>query len=134
MTFVSLQGKQCSIKSPHLYRVNWDGPSLSKFQFAVKQWLRKKWCGHIVFEELPVVGTKYSLDFYNSSVRVAVEVQGAQHFQPNKFFHGHSKLAFSDQLRRDTLKSDYCNKNGIRLVEIYPKDVLDEDLYKELKI
>lgn len=132
MKFVSLQGREITIKSPHEYRINWDGPSLSKFQFAVKQWLKKKWCGHIVFEELPVVGTKFTLDFFNSSARVAVEAQGAQHFEFSSLFHGKSKLAFSDQLRRDSLKEEYCDKNGIRLVEIYPKDVLDDALFKKL--
>jgi hypothetical protein len=40
----------------------------NKLQFNVKQFLLPYWKGDVVFEELRIVGTRLSLDFYKGSL------------------------------------------------------------------
>lgn len=130
MKFKTLTGSTRRIQGVRKYLIDWDNESKSKFQFRVKKFLKKYWKSHVVFEELPVAGTKLSLDFYNASEKIAVEVQGAQHIKFVKFFHG-SKANYIDQLRRDQQKHDYCLVNEIKLVEIYPDDSINKSLFKK---
>ncbi len=86
----------------------------------------------MVFEELPLAGSKMSFDLFNASQNVAVEVQGQQHIKYTPYFHGAAKSNFLGQIRRDNDKQKYCELNGIKLIEIYPKDELSEELFKSL--
>lgn len=121
MKFKGLDGRPRTLKHSQKYLINWEAPSLSKFQTSVKNFLEPYWCGHVVFEEMRIVGTRLSLDFYNASRKIAVEVQGAQHEKFVEHFHG-NRLKFVDQLKRDQKKLDFCEENDILLVEIYPRD------------
>lgn len=76
-----------------------------------------------------MAGTRLSFDFYNSSKRVMVEVQGGQHLKYTPFFHGKAKSQFVSQIRRDNEKLKFCKLNNIPMVEIYPKDEINEDLF-----
>ena len=67
MKFKTLDGKDRTLRNAKSYIINWDGKSRSKFQFDVKQFLKKYWVGDVVFEELRVVGTRLSLDFFNAT-------------------------------------------------------------------
>jgi hypothetical protein len=84
----------------------------------------------VVFEEFPVAGTKMTLDFYNASQKIAVEVQGGQHLKYTPYFHGKAKSNFLGQIRRDNDKQKFCELNNISLVEVYPDDKLSADLFK----
>jgi hypothetical protein len=64
----------------------------------------------------------------NYNKKVAVEVQGLQHTQYVKFFH-RNKLQYLKQLKRDDKKLKFCEVNEIILIEIYPKDVLNRELF-----
>ena len=119
MKFKTLNGKERLIKNARKYAINWDKKSKSDIQFRVKQFIRPYWGRDIVFEELRVVGTRLSLDFYNANKKIAIEVQGKQHQQFNKFFHNNNRANWLDQLKRDDLKLKFCLTNGIKLVEIY---------------
>lgn len=133
MKFKTLDGKEKSIKNIKSSIVKWDGKSRSKFQFEVKKFLQKYWSGDVVFEELKVVGTRLTLDFFNANKRVAVEVQGKQHFSYIKFFHG-SRVNYLAQLKRDVKKNDFCEINNIKLVEIYPEDILCKELFEKFGV
>ena len=74
-------------KSVAKYRIKWDAECRSNFQFEVKQFFKTYWYGQICYEEFPVYGTRMKVDLINMTKRIAVEVQGAQHDQFNKFFH-----------------------------------------------
>lgn len=134
MKFVSLSGPIVSVRNPHQYRIKWSEKSLSDFQFRVKRLLKPIWFAHIVFEEFPIAGTKMSLDFYNDTKKIAIEVQGAQHLGYNKFFHGPTKVPYIKQLQRDGAKDLFCEKNGIRLIEVYPTDILDATLIEKFNL
>ena len=134
MLFKTLGGGKKRIRKIRSYTIDWDSPSLSKRQFSVKKFLEKHWSKQVVFEELPVAGTKMSIDFYNATKKIAIEVQGAQHTKYIPYFHNGQKVNFLHQLRRDKQKKEYCKINGIKLVEIHDKDELNSNLVKKLNI
>ena len=130
MVFKTLVGSQKRLSKPRRYLIKWDSKSRSKIQFKVKKFLKTYWLLDVVFEEFPVAGTKMTLDFYNATHKIAVEVQGGQHLKYTPYFHGKSKSNFLGQIRRDTEKQKFCELNSITLVEIYPDDQLSETLFK----
>lgn len=121
MKLYSLSGRLIN-KNVNKRRVDWNGKSRSILQRMVKDILREIWELDIVYEEFPVFGSRYSLDFYNASKCIALEVQGKQHTQYNQFFHGKNRLNFGEQLKRDGMKRDFCDTNDIRLIEIFEED------------
>jgi hypothetical protein len=122
MRFVTLKGKVVS-KNLTKKTVDWDKPTRSKFQTSVKNFLRPYWEHHIVYEEIPVVGSsRLSLDIFNATKRVALEIQGRQHMQYIPFFH-QTRQDFRKQLERDDIKETWCKLNNIILVEIHPEDL-----------
>jgi len=130
MLFKTLNGALKRLAKPHRYRIDWDAPSRSKIQYQVKKILEDFWGKHVVFEEFPVAGTKMSLDFYNANKKIAVEVQGKQHFKYVPHFHGKNKINFISQLRRDNQKKEFCEMNNIKLVEIYEGDEISKKSIK----
>jgi hypothetical protein len=132
MIFKTLTGSTKRLKKPKNYLIKWDEASRSKFQYNVKQFLKKYWSTDMVFEELPMVGSRMSFDFYNATQNVAIEVQGEQHIKFTPFFHGTAKSNFLGQIRRDTEKQKYCELNSIKLIEIYPKDEISIESFRSL--
>jgi len=133
MKFKTLDGKERSVKNVKKFIIDWDAKSRSKFQKDVKDFLKKYWHGDVVFEELRIVGTRLSLDFFNANKKIAIEVQGQQHFTYVKFFHG-NRINYLNQIKRDVKKIDFCNLNKINLVEIYPQDELSKDLFEKFGV
>lgn len=128
MKFKTINGSSAELKNPKRYLIKWRGKSRSKFQLSVKHFLFPYWKNDIVFEEFKLVGTRLSFDFYNANKKIAVEVQGGQHTKYVEFFHG-NRFTYLQQLKRDEKKLKFCEANGIILVEIYPKDKIDEELF-----
>ena len=122
MKFKTLNGKERGINI-HNYIIDWDGDSLSKSQFKVKQFLKHYWIGHIVLEELTLVGTRLRFDFFNVTRSIAIEYQGQQHQNYIPYFCNNSRSKYLDQIKRDVKKQEWCNINNILLIEIYPKDI-----------
>jgi hypothetical protein len=129
--FVTLGGRIKKIPNIGKYAIRWNGESRSKLQKKVKDILFQLWRGHVVYEEFPVVGTRSTLDFYNSTLKIAIEVQGNQHVKHIPHFHGTKLLKFVDQLKRDMQKVDFCEKNSITFVEIMETDDINLEFIKE---
>lgn len=127
MKFKNLKGKDVKINISK-YKIDWDAPERSKFQFRVKKFLEPYWKSHVVLSEFRIVSTLMTFDLYNMTTKVAVEIQGAQHQSFNKFFHNNSKANYLEQLKRDQLKIQFCEMNKITLIEIFPED--EENLSK----
>jgi hypothetical protein len=106
-------------------RIVWNSKSRSNLQYDVKKLLEKIWGRDVVYEEFPVYGSRLSLDFYNASRDVAIEVQGKQHTEYVPFFHGQNQSAFIDQLRKDSVKDDFCSINGIKLILLMEEERKD---------
>lgn len=134
MRFKTLTGATRTVKKAKNYLIDWDGKSRSKIQYNAKQFLKKYWSNHIVFEEFPVAGTRLSLDFYNANKKIAIEVQGRQHTKYVPFFHGKNKINYINQLKRDQDKLKFCELNDIQLVEIYDGDEVTEKLFKSFGV
>ena len=134
MRFKTLMGATRTVNKAKKYLIDWDGKSRSKIQYSAKQFLKKYWSNHIVFEEFPVAGTRLSLDFYNANKKVAIEVQGRQHTKYVPFFHGKNKINYINQLRRDQDKLKFCELNDIQLVEIYDGDEVNEKLFESFGV
>lgn len=133
MRFKTLSGSTAELKNARKYLVKWEAESRSKFQFSVKEFLFPYWRTDIVFEEFRIVGTRLSFDLYNANKKIAIEVQGAQHTKYVKFFHG-NRMKYLDQLKRDDKKFRFCEINEIKLVEIYPNDKINIDLFESFGV
>ena len=134
MVFFSTSGRTTKLKNPFNYLIDWDGKCRSKFQKNVKEMLHAHWFADIVFEELPVIGTRLTIDFYNANKKIALEVDGNQHYKFNKHFHGNNRSKFLGQLQRDEKKEYFCEINNIRLVRILESDTLNEEQLKKLEL
>jgi len=129
MEFLTLNNKKKRCKNIKDYIIDWNSESRSKFQTNVKRFIVKYWCGNVVFEEFPIVGTRLTLDFYNANKRVAIEVQGKQHTQYVEFFH-QDRINYLHQLKRDQKKERFCEINNIKLVTIFPNDIINTYLFE----
>ena len=115
-------------------RVDWSGESKSKFQMEVRGLLFPFWKHNVVYEEFPVFGTKLTLDFFNATKFISIEVQGGQHTKFVPYFHQTGRAAFTDQLKNDRIKRIFCEMNDIQLIEIFWEDKkkLNEEFIESL--
>ena len=134
MKFTTLTGGEKRVPKVKKYIIDWEAKSKSKIQFKAKQFLEKYWKHHVVFEEFPVAGTLLTIDFYNATKKIAVEVQGGQHRRYVPFFHNNYKNNYIDQLRRDKDKREFCEINDIALIEVYDTDKISKRLFKKYNI
>lgn len=134
MIFISTSGRQTKLKNSIKYLIKWNKPCKSKIQERVKALLHEHWFADIVFEEMPVIGTRLTIDFYNANKKIAIEVDGNQHYKYNKFFHNNSRQNFLSQLQRDSKKEYFCEINNIKLVRILESDKLDTELLTKLEL
>ncbi len=102
-------------------RISWDGESKSKFQKGAKFYLHPLWFHHVVYEEFPVYGTRYTLDFFNANKKIALEIQGSQHTKFTPYFQK-SQFDYLKQLKIDECKRRFCEINRIKLIEIFWED------------
>jgi len=132
MKLYNLYGKIVN-KNVSSYLINWDSPSRSKIQFSTKQFLKDFWKNHIVYEEFPVFGSRLKVDILNATRKIAVEVQGSQHSEYSKFFHGDSRLNYLKSIKRDVAKEKWLVANDFTLVEIYENEVknLNKQFFKD---
>ena len=77
-------------------------------------------------------GKNMELDGYNSDLKLAFEYQGQQHYNFSPYFHK-TEEKFAEQVYRDKLKKELCEKNEIKLVEI-PFNIEYDDLENYIKM
>lgn len=82
-----------------------------------------------VFEEHYVryKGQKLFFDFYIKELEVFIEVQGRQHVEFVKHFHGTAE-SFRSQKFRDNLKIEYVQEHNSCLVRIYDTEKITKAL------
>ena len=122
MRLLNINGK-LQKKSVTKYLVDWDKKSRSKIQFTPQQFLKTYWKGQVVYEELPVYGTKMSVDILNATKKIAIEVQGRQHNEFNKCFHSDSRLKYLESIKRDLKKAEWLEMNDFNLIEINEDEI-----------
>jgi hypothetical protein len=129
MKFKTIYGKEKTLKNSRQYLIDWRKKTRSKFQDEVKKFLYPYWKNDVVFEELRLVETRLTFDFFNANKKIAIEVQGQQHTKFVPFFHG-SRAKFLQQLKRDSKKYDFCKINGFNLIEIYDVKELTKEFFE----
>lgn len=92
--------------------------SISGLEIKTKRFLEEK---NIKFEtqkRFKDCKYKYTLpfDFYIPCFNCCIEVDGQQHFVENEFFGGEEGLL--ERRIKDSIKTEYCKKNGIELIRI----------------
>ena len=122
MRLYNINGKLVS-KNVVKYRIDWEKSCRSKIQFEVKYFFKDYWANHICYEEFPVFGTRLKVDLINFTRKIAVEVQGDQHNQYNKFFHGGSRDKYLASIKRDMKKINWLEMNEFKVLEIETKDI-----------
>lgn len=116
MNLYNVRGKLTK-KNVTPYIIHWDGPSKSKLQFRVKQFLKPYWQGHIVYEEFPVYGTALRVDILNATLRVAIEVNGPQHGEFH-YFHNGEPFNYLAGVKNDVKKMEWLQRNDFIFIEI----------------
>ena len=110
-------------KNVNKYLIDWDSSCKSKIQKKVKDFFRSHWENHIVYEEFPVFGSRLKVDLLYATKKIAVEVQGDQHNQYNKFFHGGSRDKYLASIKRDMKKISWLEMNEFIVLEVETKDI-----------
>ncbi len=120
-------------KNVSKYIIDWQKKSRSKIQFEVKQFLKPFWESQIVYEEFPVFGSRMTVDILNATKKIAIEVQGNQHLEFNKFFHNNSRAKYLESIKRDMQKAEWLDQNNFTLIEINQDEVnkLSESFFEE---
>lgn len=77
-------------------------------------------------------GKRLELDGYNEKLKLAFEYQGQQHYNFSPYFHK-TQEDFTNQVYRDKIKKEACDKKGITLIEI-PYNIEYNDLEDYIKM
>lgn len=107
--------------SPHAMLSNGNGCSnctTSRGENRIKEWLNNndvEYNFQYVFKECKDVRV-LPFDFYIPSLNMVIEYDGIQHFEPKDFFGGEE--SFNKLKEHDSIKSNYCMENNIRLLRI----------------
>lgn len=101
----------------------------SKGELAVKEILDEYGIVYETEKSMPFLKYKENLrfDFWLPELKVAIEYQGSQHFQPIDFFGGNK--SFQEQKARDNVKREFCKFYNYELIEIN----FYEDPFEKLK-
>ena len=86
----------------------------TKGELKVRRFLERNEIKYI--QEYTLPGTLYRLDFYLPDLNIAIEYDGAQHFQPVRKWGGMDGL--NKTISRDYEKDIICNESGIELIRI----------------
>jgi very-short-patch-repair endonuclease len=95
----------------------------SRLQAYVSECLSKSLTGCEIIEDAwpdwlqQLTGRRLQLDFYLPAMRVAIEVQGEQHYRLVHHWHP-TQAHFEDMQRRDDLKRQACAYMGVQLLTI----------------
>lgn len=120
---------------PYIYKYARKKAKRSKGEVMVTDWLTNN---NIKFEQeylikFPFIVRKKPfifIDFYLPEHNMFIEYNGKQHYEYVPYFHK-SENDFERQKFRDFIVRDYCEKNGIKLLEI-PYYLKKDEVYELL--
>ncbi len=98
----------------------------SSFHLAARALLKAVFPLEQILEEIALPGSGYlSADFFLPHWNLVVEVHGQQHYCFSKLFHRDRNDFLAGKVR-DRVKREWCELNGITLVELPYNEDLDE--------
>ena len=102
----------------------------SKGELKISMWLDKNnifYEPQMRFDDCCDIKT-LPFDFYIPSLKIAIEYDGKQHFEPIEYFGGEE--SFEILQKHDAIKNEYCKNNGISLLRIpyYKYNNIEEEL------
>lgn len=109
---------------PSNYPVKSENSCRSKIQYAVGQYLIKRFPFDPILEDVPTPEGFY-FDFFLPKRKLALEIQGEQHSKFVQFFHK-TQAGFNQSKIRDNNKREFCRINDISLVEITSVEELEQ--------
>ena len=121
MRLYNVYGKLVN-KNVSRYTIDWDKKSRSIPQWKMKQFLKPRWGAHICFEEFPVYGSLLKVDIFNATLKIAIEINGPQHYQFHHF-HNKSPANYLKGIKNDVKKEKWLSTNGIKLIEIKDSEI-----------
>jgi very-short-patch-repair endonuclease len=77
------------------------------------------------------VGERLEVDFIVRELNLALECDGKQHDEFSAFFHG-TKDGFRDSKKRDNRKQVLCEEQGLKLVRLSEKEIMQTGGPEEL--
>lgn len=83
--------------------------------------LKKLYPYDLIFEEITTPDSDLTFDFLIPLRKLAVEIQGRQHYEFVKYFHKNLG-EFNKQKNRDSQKKQWCDLNNYTLVQLDDKD------------
>ncbi len=114
MKYKGFDGKDYNLK---LKKNN--GKFKSSYHQIAYSLIKKIYPLYPVYEETKLCGTKNDLymDLFIPSIRLACEVNGSQHYKYNPHFH-QNVAGYARAKARDREKQEWCELNGITLIEL----------------
>ena len=128
MTVTGLNGREYKWNlSKYDVKAN-DTRRKSKFHLRARALLSEIYHSYRVLEEVKLPGSTPAhkkgvlyLDFFFPNIMKAIEVHGQQHYEFSPFFHK-NKAEFALAKARDEDKIEWCEINGITVVELKYSD------------
>ncbi|MCH5167469.1 MAG: zinc ribbon domain-containing protein [Erysipelotrichales bacterium] len=112
MPSMHLRGEGCPICAKGLF-VNGTSPNEQRLLTLLKEKFN-----NLIFENgyrnKEIFG-RQSLDIYNDKYKFAIEYQGQQHFEENKYLNSDSHHSLENRKKLDLRKYNLCMTNGIKL-------------------
>jgi len=110
-----LRKAENAVREEHeLPRVGEGWISETELFYMVKEYLYEKF--EVLHGESPKFLGRQHLDIYIPKLLLAIEYQGAQHYEPVEFFGGEE--AFEKSQERDQRKKKLCEKNNVKLLYV----------------
>lgn len=102
----------------------------SKGECAISKWLESHNISFVPQKTFPTCKNKRLLpfDFYLPEFNTCIEFDGLQHFISLPYFNGDDGL--SQRIKHDTIKTNYCSQENIRLIRIRYNQSVEEILSK----
>ena len=79
---------------------------------------------------IKIDGKTLFIDIYVPRLKVGVECNGRQHYKFTQFFHGDAQK-FKQQVENDRLKKEYCEIEGITLVNVRYDEIINRELLED---
>lgn len=111
------------IIDPSKNSVNEDSFTKSELHKKAKKIIKKCFPYSSIYEEVVLLGCNgiggkpLRADFLIPDMKVIIEVNGRQHYEYSKYFHG-SKASFDLYKKNDEIKTEWANVNSISCITL----------------